>query len=403
MRLRPAAIAATSVLSAGAAAVAAGRYAAAAALRPARVPSPEGRVPLPAGFGGPPLTVHAVRDGSIAVTRSLSAQLPGTYALTGRDCHAVVGPVLEEESALSRADTVVRRLERVSRGEPVPGSKLWLTPQVCTGGPEDAPGVERTEIEIPGELGPLPAWFAPGYRTTWVITLHGLGATREQGLALLPAYARQRFPVLGLAHRGDPGAPRHSEDVRHLGDTEWRDVASAIRYAVAHGAERVVLHGWSSGATMALRAEAELSARQSASGSAGSRPEPADRALGRISGLVLDSPVLEWTGTLRALAASRRTPRPLLPLVVRAAQGRAGVGPERLDRVVDPAALRVPTLLLHGPEDTIASWQASQEFAAAREELVSLHPVPSAPHAAMWNADPAGYEETLRRFLTPLM
>ena len=68
-----------------------------------------------------------------------------------------------------------------------------------------------------------------------------------------------------------------------------------------------------------------------------------------------------------------------------------------------PTALHVPTLVLHGPDDALAPWQQSRELAARRPDLVTLHPVPRAPHAAMWNADPAGYEEALRRFLTPLM
>lgn len=395
MRLRTAAIAATTVLGAGAAAVAAGRYAAGAALRPGRPSRSAGRGALPAGFGGPSLTVHDTGDGRIALTRSLTAQLPGTYGLIGRGCHAVVGPLLEGESAISRADTVVRRLERVTQGELSPGTKVWLTPQVRTGGPGDALGVEHSWIEVPGELGTLPAWFAPGYRNIWIIALHGLGAGPEQPLALLPCYAEQRFPVLGLGYRGDPGAPQPPDGVRHLGGTEWRDVEAAIRYAVEHGAVQVVLHGWSSGASIALRAAAELRAHPGVA--------PGEGAVGRISGLVLDSPVLDWPATLRVLAAARHVPRPLLPLAVRAAQGRAGVEPEGLGWVADPAALVVPTLLLHGPDDTIASLRTSQEFAAAREELVSLHTIPDAPHAAMWNADPEGYEEKLRRFLTPLM
>ena len=77
--------------------------------------------------------------------------------------------------------------------------------------------------------------------------------------------------------------------------------------------------------------------------------------------------------------------------------------PDRPGAIADPAALDVPTLLLHGPDDTVASWETSRAFAAAREELVSLHRIPHAPHAAMWNADPAEYEEKLRHFLTPLM
>jgi uncharacterized protein len=419
MRLRTAALAATSATVAGAAAVAAGRYAADAALRPARSGSPAGRGQLPAGFGGPPLTVHAVGDGYVSLTRSLTAQLPGVYGLVGRDCLAVVGPVLDGEPAKAPADTVVRRLERVGHGELRPGTKVWFTPQVCTddpwdgldgpggpGGPGGTSGLDgaasRTEAEVPGELGPLPAWFVPGERDTWVITLHGLGATPAQALPLLPFYAGLGLPVLGLAYRGDAGAPPPPDGVRHLGGTEWRDVEAAIRYAVRHGAGQVVLHGWSAGASMALRAAEELSSRRSGTGTAADGGTDG-AAVGRIAGLVLDSPVLDWWATVRALAASRHTPRALLPLAVRAAQGRAHVEPERLRHVADASALDVPALLLHGPDDTVASWQRSRELAAARGEFVRLHPVPQAPHAAMWNADPEAYEEQLRRFLTPLM
>ncbi|WP_314172928.1 alpha/beta hydrolase [Streptomyces winkii] len=418
MRLRTAALAASSVTVAGAAAVAAGRYAVDAALRPARPGSPAGRGRLPAGFGGPPLTVHAVGDGYVSLTRSLTAQLPGVYGLVGRDCHAVVGPVLDGEPAKAPADTVVRRLERTVRGGLRPGTRVWFTPQVCAderddatepvegpedgaeGGGEGARGphgtraTARTAVEVPGELGALPAWFMPGERDTWVVTLHGLGATPAQALPLLPFYAGLSLPVLGLAYRGDAGAPPPPDGLRHLGGTEWCDVEAAIGYAVRNGAAQVVLHGWSAGASMALRAAEELR---------GGRTGTAGDVAGRIAGVVADSPVLDWWATVRALAASRNAPRALLPLAVRAAQGRAHVQPEKLRHVVDPAALEVPTLLLHGPDDTVASWQRSRELAAACGEFVRLHTIPSAPHAAMWNADPEAYEERLRHFLTPLI
>ncbi|GGO51699.1 alpha/beta hydrolase [Streptomyces daqingensis] len=396
MRMRTAAVAATSALGAAAAAVAAGRYAAGAALRPARSAPAAGRGHLPAGFGGPSLTVHEVGTGHIALTRSLTTLLPGTYGLIGRGCHAVVGPVLSGgDQAGAAADTVVRRLERITYGELAPRTKVWLTPQVYTGGPGDALGVDRTEIEVPGELGPLPAWFVPGPRDVWVVALHGLGAGPEQALPLLPFYSALGLPVLGLSYRGDAGAPAPPGGVRHLGGTEWRDVEAAVRYAVGEGAAQIVLHGWSSGASMALRAADEL--RSGAGQGEGG-------AAGRISGLVLDSPVLDWWTTLRALAAERHVPRPLLPLAVRAAQGHARAAePDQPAPVVRPDRLAVPALIVHGPDDTIAPWDASTAFATAREQLVSLYTVPDAPHAAMWNADPGEYEERLRRFLTPLL
>ncbi|MEV5605373.1 hypothetical protein AB0L33_28425 [Streptomyces sp. NPDC052299] len=368
------AAAVTTLIGAGAAAVAAGRFAGDVALK-----TPPGR-PLPADRE---LTVHATAAGQVTLTRSLTSLRPGTYGLTGKDVHAVVGPVLDR--AHQAADTVVRRLERVDHGVLAPGDKVRLTPQVYSGDPGSALGLAFREVRIPGELGELPAWYVPAPRRTWVITVHGIGTTREHPLNLMGFLHGRQLPVLDLAYRGDPGAPRSPDGLGHLGESEWRDLDAAIRFAVRNGAEQVILYGWSTGASMALHACVGSALRD------------------RISGLVLDSPVLDWNDTLRGLAAARGVPAALLPLAVRAAQGQTGLpGTALLDTSV-PVTLHVPTLVLHGPDDTLAPWIHSRRLAAARPDLVSLHTVDRAPHAAMWNADPARYEETLRRFLTPLM
>ncbi|MFE9826628.1 alpha/beta hydrolase [Streptomyces sp. NPDC005791] len=379
--MRPAtaaAVAVTSILGVGAAAVAAGRYASDAALG---APSPR---PFPADRR---LTVHATAAGQITLTRSFTALRPGTYGLTGRGVHAVVGPVIDQVPghSLVSPDTVVRRLERVTLGSLKPGARVRLTPELHRGDPLTALGLAYKEVEVPGELGALPAWFVPGARDTWVITAHGLGATRDHPMNVMGFLHAQQFPVLDLAYRGDAGAPRSPDGLSHLGESEWRDLDAAIRYAVRYGAEKVILLGWSSGASMALHTAVNSALRD------------------RVRGLVLDSPVLDWKTTLRALASARGVPSALLPLAVRAAQGQTGLhGAPLLDTSV-PTALHVPTLIVHGPDDALAPWQPSRELAARRPDLVALHSVPQAPHAAMWNADPAGYEEVLRRFLTPLM
>ncbi|GGT11420.1 alpha/beta hydrolase [Streptomyces chromofuscus] len=368
------AAAVTAMTVAGAAAVAAGRFASDAALK-----APPGR-PLPTE---PRLTVHGTAAGRVTLTRALASLRPGTYGLAGAASHAVVGPVLD--SAPHPADSVVRRLERVTHGTLEPGDKVWFTPSLYTGDPGAALGLDHRDVEVPGELGPLPAWFVPGARDTWVITAHGLGTTREHPMNFMEFLHDLRFPVLDLSYRGDLGAPRPPDGLSHLGETEWRDVDAAIRYAMSHGAARVVLYGWSTGATMALRAAAHSTVRA------------------RIRGLVLDSPVLNWEATLRALAAARRTPGPLLPLAVRAAQGRTGLYGDGIDEAAHPERLRVPTLIFHGPDDMVSPWVFSRRLAERRPDLVALRTVRQAPHNAMWNADPAGYEEALRRFLTPLM
>ncbi|CQR64748.1 alpha/beta hydrolase [Streptomyces leeuwenhoekii] len=367
------ATAVTAALATGAASIVAGRLASDAALK-----APAGR-PLPTE---PRLTVHGTAAGQITLTRHLATLRPGRYGLAGDGSHAVVGPVLD--SARHPADTVVRRLERVTHGTLRPGDKVWLTPNLYVGDPRTALGLDHADADIPGELGPLPAWFVPSSRDTWVIAVHGLGTTREQAMNVMGFLHRLHVPVLALAYRGDLGAPRSPDGLNHLGETEWRDLDAAIRHALRYGARQVVLLGWSTGATMALRA-AEYSGLRD-----------------RIAGLVLDSPVLSWEAALRSLAAARHTPGPLLPLAVRAAQGRAGL---RADRVADPEGdhLAVPALIFHGPDDTVAPWHLSRRLADTRPRLVRLHTVRQAPHAAMWNAAPDAYEEALRRFLTPLM
>ncbi|WP_225836430.1 alpha/beta hydrolase [Streptomyces sp. NK08204] len=368
------AAAVTAVLAAGAASVAAGRLASDAALK-----APAGR-PLPTE---PRLTVHATAAGQIALTRDLASLRPGRYGLAGDGSHAVVGPVLT--AAQHTADTVVRRLERVTHGTLAPGDAVWLTPNVYVGNPGTALGLDHADIDVPGELGTLPAWFVPGQRDTWVIAVHGLGTTREHAMNLMGFLHERRLPVLALAYRGDLGAPRPPDGLNHLGESEWRDVDAAIRYAVRYGARRVVLLGWSTGATMALRAAEHSPVRE------------------RVAGLVLDSPVLSWEATLRALAHARGTPEPLLPLAVRAAQGRAGLHADQVAGLAGSGSVAAPTLIMHGPDDTVAPWRYSRRLAARHPDRVALNTVRHAPHAAMWNADPEAYEERLRRFLTPLM
>ncbi|WP_030908958.1 alpha/beta hydrolase [Streptomyces sp. NRRL F-5126] len=376
--MRPAtatAAAVTTVIGVGAAAaLAAGRYASDAALK-ARP-----RKPLPTDAK---LTVHAAGKDRVTLTRGLASLRPGTYGLQGPGVHAAFGPVLE--GADRSADTVVRRLERVSLGRLTPGTRVRLTPEVYAGDPASALGLDHREVRVPGELGDAPAWFVPGARDTWAICVHGLGTTRNQAMNVMPFLTQRRFPVLALSYRGDAGAPRPREGLGHLGESEWRDLDEAIGFALRSGARRVILHGWSTGATMALRCVSGSSRKH------------------KISGLILDSPVLDWRATLRALASAHRTPAPVVPLAVRAAQGRTGLDGERTPGTLFPRDLQVPTLIVHGPGDRIAPWDASRAAARARPDIVSLHTVPDAPHAAMWNAGPDAYEEALRRFITPLM
>ncbi|MFI7273644.1 alpha/beta hydrolase [Streptomyces sp. NPDC049879] len=371
-RRTQAAVAATTLLSAGAAAA----LAVAVTNRRSRGG--------PTAFPTARLTVHGTAAGRVTLTRTAESVLPGTYALVGKDCRAVVGPVVDH-APNGTPDTVVRRLERVTRGDLAPGATVTLSPQLYAGDPGSALGIDFSEVDVTGDRGTLPSWFVPGLRDTWVILLHGLGATREQALNVLPFLHHQELSVLvpgSPEGHGDRGNAKDGTEPTGLGSAEWTDAEAALRYAVRCGAGSVVLYGSSTGATMALNTAVRSPLR------------------GRISGLVLDSPVLDPATTVRALAQHRGVPGALWPLALRTTEDVEQPPPD-LDEKGRGSAL--PVLVIHGPGDTIAPWEASRALVERHPQTATLHPVPDAGHAAMWNADPTAYEEVLRRFLTPLM
>jgi pimeloyl-ACP methyl ester carboxylesterase len=366
---RTAAVAAVSAIGAGAAALLAGRVVSDISVR--------SRGGDPAATGG--LTVHATAASQVALSRTPETERPGRWGLEWPGGHAVLGELLH-----TTPQTAVRRLEKVDRGELKTGATVELTPRVLTGDPGSALGLEFSSTTVRGELGPMPAWYVPGIREPWVIAVHGPGADREQVLPVLPLLNSLQVPVLAITYRNDEGAPRSPDGLGHFGETEWRDVEAAIRLATDSGAQRIVLYGWSLGATMALQAATRSAWREA------------------IRGLVLDSVVLDWRETARALATRRGVPAPLAELGVRAAEGRTKVDEEVFARLERGEGITVPVLALHSADDGVAPIRPVRALAAAHPERVILREFPDTEHTALWNARPQDYEDAVRRFLTPL-
>ena len=136
------------------------------------------------GLGSVDIPVDAVSAATITLERTSNTQRPGTYGLDWPTGHAIVGRILHD-SPNTVTRTLSTRWGRLSAGQ-----KVALDTSVYTGDPMQALGMPFRNVEVPDALGPMPAWFLPGPRTTWVIYVHGIDGSRSGGVRYLPTLKR---------------------------------------------------------------------------------------------------------------------------------------------------------------------------------------------------------------------
>jgi alpha-beta hydrolase superfamily lysophospholipase len=344
------------------------------------------------------LPVGSLRDGEtagdvphVALRRTPETQSPGQYGLWfgGRDAHVRVGPVLRDDG-----DIVVREVLQVDWGVPRPGPARW-NQYFYGGAPEVSLGLSHRDVEVSTELGPMPAWWVPGPEDsttsgTWAVLVHGRGATREECLRAIPPMHELGLPVLVPSYRNDVGAPADPSGRYHLGDSEWRDVEAAVRWALDQGAQDVVLFGWSMGGAIVLQTVARSPLAE------------------RVRAVVLVAPVVDWHAVLEHHARVHKLPttvgrlgHPLLrhPLGRRLIGLRHPLDLRRLDWVRRAAELALPILLIHSDDDEFVPNGPSRALAAARPDLVRFEPWRHARHTKEWNTDPERWDHAVTRFV----
>ncbi|HVL86295.1 MAG TPA: alpha/beta fold hydrolase [Pseudonocardia sp.] len=314
---------------------------------------------------------------TVTLAPSRLALQPGVWGLRWPEGLAVIGPV-----ARAGRRAVVRPLLE-GPAPPAPAGA------VLDAGPWDpdpgARGLEFSDVWVATPLGPAPAWDVPAAGDVRVVAVHGRGGTRREALRILPALHRAGFPVLVVSYRNDAGAPPSPDGRYHLGDTEWEDIEAGVRHALAGGARRVVLYGWSmGGAVTGAFLDRSPLARH-------------------VAAVVWDAPLVDWRATLRQQARNRRLPPLLTPFATRITSRRIGIDFDRFDLRAHPPSVRPPTLLVHSSGDTAVPVAASRALAAAAPRLdwpLRYVEVPDAEHTGSWNADPDAYERLVTGFLT---
>jgi pimeloyl-ACP methyl ester carboxylesterase len=227
----------------------------------------------------------------------------------------------------------------------------------------------------------MPAWLIPAPGRTWAIVVHGINDDREVGLRIAPALHRAGLPQLLISYRDDLGAPSSPDGNHHQGETEWHDVAAAIGYALAHGAQHVVLVGYSMGGAIVTQLMEN------------------SRLSKRVAALVLDAPALNWKAILGFNAERMNLPGFFALPVEWAIDARTNPDWNNLNALAHPEDFHLPILLFHGTEDKVVPLKTSEEFAAELPHWVTFYAVPKAGHTQSWNVAPQIYEHRLDHFL----
>lgn len=326
--------------------------------------------------------------GEITLHGSEETRMRGRYGLWfDRDAgHARLGDVIddgEREVRRSIESVDFGRLDRATRGR----MNGWYH-------------LGPWELELPYEnvvvetgLGPAPAWvvMAADDSARWVIQVHGRGAKRPEALRAVPPAHEAGWNSLLISYRNDGEAPESDDRKYGLGGTEWADVVAATRFAVEHGAEEIVLMGWSMGGAISLQAVLRSAEVRE-----------------RLVGVMLDSPAIDWADILRFQGQLNNLPPEFGDLVVRVlggpfGSGLTGIGApidvEELDPVVRADEFDVPMLLMHSVDDGFVPIDGSRRFAAARPDLIEFEVFEGARHTKLWNAEPERWTGLVRSWL----
>ncbi|MGH2833065.1 MAG: alpha/beta hydrolase, partial [Solirubrobacteraceae bacterium] len=289
----------------------------------------------------PDATVKAVFPGQVVLSRSDDSLRPGIYGLDWSGGHATVEGVVS-----ANKQAVMRRLSDL-RGHLSAGMEVALDSNPYAGNPRQALGLPFTNVAIPDELGPMPAWLIPGRSHTWTIVVHGINGNREDNLRFVPTMHAAGTPTLLITYREDIGAPVSPDGFHHMGLTEWRDLQAAATYALSHGAQRLVLAGYSmGGAIVAQFMEHSPLARH-------------------VVGLVLDAPALDWKAILSFNAKEMGLPSFAADPVEWAIGARIDANWNSLDALEHTTVFHLPILLFHGTDDKLVPISTSDAFAKA--------------------------------------
>lgn len=321
----------------------------------------------------------------------------GTYGLRF-DRGTSLAQIGEITSLEPKHGTVTRRVLRVS-GSDLRQARSGSLTSVLNRNPEEA-GFGYDDVALSLPVGEAPAWYVPhqnpqaplAEKKVWAVLVHGRSGTRTETLGALPVLRELGIDALAVSYRNDGEAPSGPDSRYGLGLTEWEDVEVGVQYAMDHGAEEVLLFGWSMGGAVSL--------------------QTMDRSplSPRIRGMVLTGPVINWVDVLGHQFRSRRVPESVGRLAQWLLSNEAGrrftglatpVDLKALNWITRADQLNTRSLILHSVDDQVVPYRPSQEL-ADKNELVSFVPFHRAGHIRERNYDPQRWDDKVRQWVSEL-
>lgn len=335
-------------------------------------------------------------QGLVELSVTSQTTVRGQYALVFDEGNGVarIGEITGTDR---KRGTVTRIVEEVYSGDLAQTVRgrwagfVWPTPKEA--------GYEFRDVQIPVDDGLAPAWLIEPKRSTqhsntWLITVHGRGSKRNEGLRMMGVAERMGMPGLLVSYRNDGDAPDARDRKFGLGATEWPDIEAAILYALNHGATSVVLGGFSMGGAVSL----QVVHRSALSN--------------YVRGLILVGPVIDWMDVLRHQAQINKLPHiagKLGSWLIESPWGKTITGLaspvdlRRLDWVTRSDDITHPILILHSENDDFVPIGPSAQLAAKNRKLVSLVRFQQARHTREWNVDPERFDSAMLTWLHVLL
>jgi alpha-beta hydrolase superfamily lysophospholipase len=348
------------------------------------------RVIIPVKTRREDVRILGCTDSTVLLSKTLDTLLPGQYGLWFSEGagHAKVGAITD-----IGPNWVQRELLGIDHGDLATATRgsiagwFYLDPEEL--------GVPHRDVAIETGFGAAPAWLVPAATRSgrWLIGVHGRGVRRQECLRAVDVARRCGYTSLLVSYRNDTDAPQSADGRYGLGDTEWPDVDAALEYAIANGATEVVLMGWSMGGAISLQV-----ATRSAHA-------------GILRGIILESPVVNWTETINYQTDAQHAPRIVSagarhlissPWARKLTGQDESIDLARLDFVARADELTLPILLMHSADDGYVPADASRALALARPDIVTFDEFTIARHAKLWNYDADRFNEDIGGWLSRL-